>query len=603
MGLRTRGKFDDRGDFALDCGSFVELSTRNRRLSRVMVVEMTLHAAATAMRARCMQAESSNSDILVVDDNPANLVAVEAALGELGARMVRATSGSEALRLLLDRDFALILLDVKMPSMDGFETAKLIRARRRSSYTPIIFITAHSRDDSEVSAAYALGAVDFLFKPIVPEVLRAKAGVFVELQLRTAEVERQARLIREHERREHERSLAEERGRWEAEALLQQMEHLAEADRRKDQFLALLSHELRNPLAPMMAGLELLRCKFDAPGAEAVIDQSTRRTRDVIERQTQHMARLVDDLLDISRISSGKIELRKAKIVVQEIVEQAIATSRPIIEERGHELRVSSPLEPLYVYGDAVRLVQVLANLLNNAARYTPEHGRIAVSCARSDDSVRISVTDNGRGISPEFLAHVFDAFTQEHAHSGSGLGLGLSVVHHLVQLHDGEVSATSPGSNQGSEFVLRLPLMSETELAEDSSSNGAGTAPTASDQAARPLSIVLIDDNEDIRELLSALLRSWGHRVEVAGDGEEGCELALREQPDIAFVDIGLPDIDGYGVAQRLRSRLQHAQLRLVAMTGFGQASDKRRALEAGFDLHIVKPASIDALKQALSF
>jgi signal transduction histidine kinase len=435
----------------------------------------------------------------------------------------------------------------------------------------------------------------------VPEVLRAKAGVFVELQSRTAEVERQARLIREHERREHERSLAEERSRWEAEALLRQMEHLAEADRRKDQFLALLSHELRNPLAPMMAGLELLRGKFEAPDASGAIDDSMRRTRDVIERQTQHLARLVDDLLDISRISSGKIELRKARVVVQEIVEQAIATSRPIIDARGHELRVSSPLEPLYVHGDAVRLVQVLANLLNNAARYTPEHGRIAVNCARNGDSVQISVVDNGRGISSEFLQHVFDAFTQEHAHSGSGLGLGLSVVQHLVQLHDGEVSAKSPGPNQGSEFVLRLPLMSPAEIAEGS--NGAKAGPTVGEPQARPLSIVLIDDNEDIRELLSALLRSWGHRVEVAGDGEEGCLLALREQPDIAFVDIGLPDIDGYGVAQRLRSRLQRGQLRLVAMTGFGQASDKRRALEAGFDLHIVKPASIDALKQALSF
>ena len=249
-----------------------------------------------------MQADSSNTDILVVDDNPANLLAVEAALGELGARMVRAHSGGEALKLLLSHDFALILLDVKMPSMDGFETARLIRARRRSSHTPIIFVTAHGRDDREVLAAYQLGAVDFLFKPIVPEILRAKVNVFVELQARSAEVARQAELIREHERREHERSLAEERARWQAQALQHQMEQLAETNRRKDQFLALLGPELRNPLAPMMAGLELLRGRFERAGQP--IDEQLRRTRDVLEKQTRHLTRLVDDLLDISRIWS-----------------------------------------------------------------------------------------------------------------------------------------------------------------------------------------------------------------------------------------------------------------------------------------------------------
>jgi CheY-like chemotaxis protein len=258
------------------------------------------------------------------------------------------------------------------------------------------------------------------------------------------------------------------------------------------------------------------------------------------------------------------------------------------------------------VYGDAVRLVQVLANLLNNAARYTPEGGQISVRCVREDEHVQISVTDNGRGISPEFLGQVFEAFSQEHAHAGSGLGLGLSLVKNLVQLHEGEVSARSAGSDQGSEFLLRLPLMAAVAVAEPqpkaAPENGHGKN-GASPRAARTLSIVLIDDNEDIRDLLGSLLRSWGHHVETAGDGEHGYQLALREQPDIAFVDIGLPDIDGYGVAQRLRTQLQPDRLRLVAMTGFGQASDKRRALEAGFDLHIVKPASIAALKQALDF
>jgi signal transduction histidine kinase len=543
-----------------------------------------------------MQGQSSHTaDILVVDDNPANVVAIEAALGELGARVARAHSGSEALRILLDRDFALILLDVKMPTMDGFETARMIRARKRSAHTPIIFVTAHGRDDREVGSAYALGAVDFLFKPVVPEVLRAKATVFVELQLRNAEVARQAEQIREHERREHERSLEEERSRWEADALLRQMEQLAEADRRKDQFLALLGHELRNPLAPIMAGLELLRQKFALP--EARIDDAVRRTRDVIERQSHHLARLVDDLLDISRISSGKIELRKASVSIQEIVELAVSTSQPILSEHLHQLQVNLPAEPVRLNGDTVRLVQVVANLLNNAARYTANGGEITIEAEAKDDQIELRVRDNGRGISPDFVGRVFDAFSQEEVRPGAGLGLGLSVVRQLVVMHDGSVSVKSDGQGHGSEFTVRLPL--------DQSPKPLDVAPAPPPKATngRSLSIVLIDDSEDIRELMADLFRGWGHKVEVAADGESGSELALRSRPDVAFVDIGLPRLDGYGVAEHLRSQLSRECLRLVAMTGFGQESDKRRAIDAGFDLHIVKPASIEALKRALAF
>ena len=543
----------------------------------------------------------SPADILVVDDNPNNLVAIETALGELGARVQRAQSGSEALRLLLEHDFALILLDVKMPTMDGFETAKLIRARRRSSHTPIIFITAYDRDDAEILAAYELGAVDFLFKPIVPEVLRAKAAVFVELQLRTAEVARQAEQIREHERREHERSLAEERSRWEGEAMLRQMEQLAEVDRRKDRFLALLSHELRNPLAPIMAGLELLRSSFERAGP--AVDDQARRARDILEKQARHLGRLVDDLLDLSRINTDKIELRREPITLQDLTQQALDTCRPLLDERCHELHLSMPddaRDPLWVNGDPVRLLQVLSNLLNNAARYTPESGTIEINLTRDPDNfATITVRDNGRGIATEFLGKVFDAFTQEDQRTGAGLGVGLSVVRQLVAMHEGEVHADSAGPGRGSEFRVRLPLIAaaQPKPAQPAAVNG------TEKRGARPLSILLIDDNEDIRELMSALLRRWGHEVQVAPDGEEGCELALRGKPDVAFVDIGLPGMDGYGVAARLRSERRRDQLRLVAMTGFGQESDKRRALDAGFDLHIVKPASVEALQQALSF
>jgi signal transduction histidine kinase len=538
-------------------------------------------------------------DILVVDDNPANLLAIEAALGSFERLVVRAHSGREALALLLQRDFALILLDVQMPTLDGFETARMIRARKRSRHTPIIFITAHNRDDRQILAAYELGAVDFLSKPIVTEVLCAKVSVFVELQRRTAEVARQAEQIRHHEQLEHVRALAAERSRWEAESMRRQMEQLAEADQRKDQFLAVLSHELRNPLAPLVTGLELLRVQLSAiPN----VDARVLRTRDIMQRQAQHLARLVDDLLDISRISSGKIELRRAPVLVQDVIEQALCTSQPLIDEAGHELQLELTAEPLVLDGDAVRLVQVVANLLNNAARYTPPQGRIAIRVVRVSDQVEIHVADNGRGIAPEFLSQVFDTFAQEKPEGSTGLGLGLTVVRRIVAMHDGSIEAHSAGRDRGSEFVVRLPLHDQAIKPHDDA-----TPPSAAASARpnRALSIVVVEDSEDIRELMSDLLRSWGHAVSLASDGETGAQLVLDSKPDVAFIDIGLPVLDGYGVAERIRSQNGSGPPapRLIAMTGYGQDADKKRALQAGFDAHLVKPASIDALKRALTF
>jgi two-component system, sensor histidine kinase len=544
-----------------------------------------------------MEHRTHAADILVVDDSQANLIAIEAALGDLGGRVVRAQSGGEALRLLLERDFALVLLDVKMPSMDGFETARMIRARKRSRHTPIVFITAYGRDDTEVNAAYALGAVDFLFKPIAPEVLRAKAAVFVELQARTAEVARQAELIREHERREHERELDRERERWSAEAMRRQVEQLAEADRYKDRFLALLGHELRNPLASITTGLELMRMTLDEHPEETSNVQLL-RTQGILERQTQHLARLVDDLLDLARIRSGKIELRKSNAALDDLIEQAVHNSRHHIDTQKHQLSIELPEERIEMLGDPVRLVQVLTNLLNNAARYTPVNGRIVVRAERKKDAVDIRVIDNGRGMSAEFLPHAFDAFRQESEQPDHGLGLGLALAQQIVALHDGSVTAHSKGIGHGSELVVTLPLQAAAESRPPRPRKA--TPPRT---ANRKLSIMLIDDSEDIRELMAELLRSWGHRVAVACDGESGVQLTLQHRPDVAFVDIGLPLLDGYGVATRLRAEAGPKVPRLIAMTGFGRDADKQRAHDVGFDQHIVKPASIEALKQALAF
>jgi signal transduction histidine kinase len=536
-------------------------------------------------------------DILIVDDNPANLVAMEAALGDLGGRVLRAQSGEEALSLLLERDFALIMLDVKMPSLGGIETAQLIRERKRSRHTPIIFVTAYGRDEQDVLAAYKLGAVDFLFKPIIAEVVRAKAGVFVELQRRTEEISRQAQLLREHQRREHERVLMEERLRFDEEVLRRERDALAEVDRRKDEFIAMLGHELRNPLAAIATGLEVLgRRLSNQPAADASLDRVQTR----IVRQMGHLTRLVDDLVDIARIASDKLELRRKRVAFQDIIEQAVAMCRPLAEQRQHTLVVSVPASRVTLDADAVRLTQVVANLVTNAARYTDEGGRIQIDCALRGDAVEVAVSDTGRGIAPELLPRIFDKFVQGNkaGDGGLGLGLGLAIVKRLVEMHDGSVSVSSAGVGQGSEFRVRLPVVTDAALTEA----GPEADPARPTAPIEPLAVAVVEDNKDLREGLLELLEMMGHEVEVAHDGETGAELILRRQPDVAFVDIGLPQMDGYAVAARVRAALGPHEVRLVAMTGFGQPSDLHRSRQAGFDDHILKPPNVEVLESILS-
>ena len=566
-------------------------------------------------------------DILVVDDSPSNLVAIEAAIGDL-ARLMTACSGPEAIRRLVEQDFALILLDVQMPSMNGFETARIIRERKRSGHTPIIFITAFGGDQDKIKRAYELGAVDFLFKPIAPEVLRAKARVFVDLQRRTAEVARQAAQLREHERREHEQELADERRRWEEEALQRQMneqrrtaeemarraqelarmvaereraereltrinKELAEVNRRKDAFLAVLAHELRNPMAPIMTSFEILRLHL--PG-EALSQPVLRRACEAVQRQVRHLGRLIDDLLDVSRINSGKIELRTGRVKLADLIEHAAATSAPLVEQHGHDLVVELPKEPVVLIVDAVRLTQVVANLLNNAARYTDPGGKIRLSCKVVGEAVEIYVEDNGRGMPPELLERVFDMFFQQQD-GGGGLGLGLTLVRRLVEMHGGTVHAASDGVGKGSRFTVRMPLPNITEADGEDTATRGSLIP-----GDRPLRVVVVDDNADIRMTLRDLLETLGHRViAVAADGLAGLEAVLSQKPDAALVDIDMPRLDGYSVAERLRAELGPEAIRLVAMTGFGQHRDRERALRAGFDAHLIKPVSAELLLHAL--
>jgi two-component system, sensor histidine kinase len=530
--------------------------------------------------------------ILVVDDSPGNLVAVEVALADLGGRVVQASSGDEALRVLLDQDFALILLDVKMPDLSGFETARLIRERKRSRHTPIIFITAYSRDDQDVLAAYKLGAVDFLFKPFEAEVLRAKAAVFMDLHRRTMEVAQQAGLLREHERREHAYALDEQRRHWEEESVKRRIAELAEEARRKDDFLAVLGHELRNPLSPILAGLEVLERSL----AGTDVDPLVQRTRERIQRQVEHLRRLVDDLLDASRITSGKVELRKAPVSIQSVLDDAVAIARPIIEARRHQLSLALPEPAPTLEADAVRLTQVFANLLSNAASYTDPDGRIEVRGSTGDGWVEVAVIDSGRGIPPELLPRLFDMYTQERSGEG-GLGLGLAVARRLVELHGGSIQVRSEGPGRGSEFVVRLLRSEEPgEPVVEAEASATGAA-----EGAPRLVVAVVDDNQDLREGTAELLALVGHTVEGAKDGQSGIELVLRLRPDVALIDISMPDMDGYAVARRLRQELGEACPRLVAMSGHGLEAQRRRAREAGFDAYLIKPCPLEELEKTL--
>lgn len=531
--------------------------------------------------------------ILVVDDDARNLTAIEVALEGLAAELVMARSGAEALRHLLEREFALILLDVQMPGLDGFATARLIRERARSKHIPIIFVTAHHQDDSEVLRGYELGAVDFLFKPIVQEVLQTKAQVFVELHRRTEEVRAHAERVRELELQAFEQRIEREREAWRAESLRREMEEqrrinaeLAEADRQKNEFLAMLGHELRNPLAPVLLALQLMEMV-------GLPDPNLVKARAAAERQVRHLTRLVDDLLDVARIERGKFDLQITPHDLRDLVRQAVETADPAMKQRKHEMTFDVPDEPLYVMGDGVRLVQVVANLLHNAARYTEPGGHVRVRVTQVDDDARVVVDDDGTGIAPDFLPKVFDTFVQ--ARRGQGLGLGLTLVQRIVQQHGGTVNAHSDGLGKGSTFTFTIPLgeppTNKITLPEEVRPSQQG-----------PLRVVVVDDNDDIRDTMRQVVEGLGHEVWTGCDGASAVALIKQVRPDLALLDVGLPDFDGMEVARRVRRDSDVAETHLVAITGFGQALDREGALAAGFDEHLVKPASTDDIRRVVS-
>ncbi len=369
---------------------------------------------------------------------------------------------------------------------------------------------------------------------------------------------------------------------------------LAEQDQRKDEFLAMLAHELRNPLAPVKNSLQTLRVMYAK-------DPDVGRLTEMMSRQVGQIVRLVDDLLDVSRITCGKVTLRKERIDLMSVVDQAIEEGRPLIEGRSHELSVKAPQTPVVLDGDPSRLAQVLGNLINNAAKYTEEGGQIWLEIRREENEAIIAVRDNGVGITAELLPRVFDLFTQSDRtldRSQGGLGIGLTLVRRLIEMHGGTVQAFSQGLGQGSEFVVRLPALPEDAKVESRQSTSPNPTPGPSSNHR----ILIVDDNVDAADSLAMLLELSGHQVQTAYGSEAAIAMVGSHRPRVVLLDIGLPGMDGYEVARRLRQNPDFSRMTLVALTGYGQEDDRRRARDVGFDYHLVKPVELGELTQLLA-
>jgi signal transduction histidine kinase len=548
------------------------------------------------------------ANILLVDDQPARLLTYRAILEPLGHNLVAVSSGLEALEALMKQEFAVVLLDVKMPGMDGFETAALIHDHPRFETTPIIFVTGVHVTEFDRLKGYKAGAIDYVYIPVVPEILRSKVAVLIELDRQRRALQSVNKQLAESNRalEEANYALQSEKTR-ELEALNERLRkaneelsrsneslenevrertraenQLKDAVVKRDEFLAMLSHELRNPLSPLRNASHMLM-------QADIQDPKIVWSRGVIDRQLKHMIRLVDDLLDVSRIARGKIVLVSEKVAVADIVAAAVETVQPLLEQKRQKLTVDAD-RSLMVRGDPVRLAQIVGNLLHNAAKYTGEGGSIVLAAREHQGRAEISVRDTGIGISHDAIPHIFELFTQipsERVNTSGGLGIGLALVRALVELHGGEILAASDGIDQGSEFKVRLPVFGAEEV------SGEAMSTVARDEQVMQVrrNILIADDNQDALESLALMLRLEGHEVHCASDGEEALTLAGLRRPEIVVLDVGMPKLDGCEVARRIRAESWGRNAVLVALTGWGQDADRKRSRDAGFDMHLVKP------------
>jgi len=510
---------------------------------------------------------------LLVDDLKANLLALEALLTRDGLELLHAHSGPEALELLLIHDVALALVDVQMPEMDGFELAEIMRGAERTRSIPIIFLTAGVVDQQRRIRGYETGAVDFLPKPIDPENLRNKANVFFDLATQ------RERLLE-----------GEERLRQANDELARKNQELATADQRKNEFLAMLAHELRNPLAPLQNATEILRMPLAGP-------TEREHALGLIGHQIGNMRHMIDDLLDVSRISEGKIELRRSRVELAPLLKMAVEMVRPACAASRQELLVSLPSEPLHLDADPTRIEQIFGNLLTNACKYSGDGSMIMLRAEHTEGpngpEVVVAVSDNGSGIAPDILPHIFELFVQasrtlDRAHGG--LGIGLTIVHRLISLHGGTITARSEGLGHGTEFIVRLPLSVEAPFMETLALEG------SLESSARR--ILIVDDNQDSARTMAMLQRLRGHETTIADSGPAALVAAVEFSPQVVLLDIGLPGMDGYEVARRLRELPATRDALLIALTGYGSEEHRKLTREAGFDEHLVKPADLEMLR-----
>ena len=482
----------------------------------------------------------------------------------------------------------MVLVDVCMPELDGFELAAIIREHPRYQKTAIIFVSAVHLTELDRLRGYECGAVDYIPVPVVPEILRAKVA-----RLRRAlPQDAPARALeRELESRVRERTAELEAS---TARLLESQEQLRDADRRKDEFLAMLAHELRNPLAPIRTAVQLMRFK-ELP------DEQRTRARDVIERQVDQLVRLIDDLLDVSRITRGMITLHREPIELTAVIARAVETTRPLIDAHRQELVVALPPRALRVEGDGTRLAQVIGNLLNNAAKYTPDGGRIRVQLHAEEREAVITVNDTGIGIPPEMLGSIFDLFTQvdralDRAHGG--LGIGLALVRRSSRCTAGRSARRAPAST-------REPRSRSGSACSPRSARRRRTTPRKDRMRCRELQardILVVDDNEDAAALIALLLKLAGQEVRTANGGAEALALAAERHPDVVFLDLAMPGLNGYETARRIRQEPWGREVTLIALSGWGQRRDRALTAEAGFSAHLVKPVSEEQLLSVLA-
>jgi two-component system, sensor histidine kinase len=516
--------------------------------------------------------------VLIVDDDPALLQALPEALRLRMPEVAvdTAESGPAALRRLAEREYDAVVCDVKMPGMDGL--AVLGEIQKHHLETPTLLITGHGEHDLAVQALRG-GAYDFIQKPIERDYFVASLNRAIEKRRLSRQVEEQGRSLQAH-----------------ATQLQQTVDErtveLRRANAAKDQFLATLAHELRNPLASVRHAVEVMQvCNGDR--------QQMDQAQQIVQRQVRHMARLLDDLLDVSRIQHGKIKLNRQRLNLVDLVNHVVETCRPLLLARQQKFSVELSSDPIWIEADGTRIEQIVANLLHNSAKYTQTGGSIHLAVQRQEQEAVIDVQDNGIGFSPDMAERIFDLFTQVEQsldRTHGGLGIGLTLVRHLVRLHGGDVAAMSEGTGKGSQFLVRLPLC--TPATADGTVTANVSPPLLRSRGRR---VLLVEDAQDSRAMLGRLLTHWGHIVEMAADGPQAVEAACRALPDVALVDIGLPGLDGYGVARQIRSTAGARAVCLIALTGYGQPEDRRRSREAGFDAHLVKPVDPEHLRQLL--